>query len=156
MICKRLRLTTGNDARRRCVPIFANRILTSRRWPRAAALSVPALGGLLMIIGLALPARAEPRIILRGHTLALGGLAYSADGLHVATASYDRTAKVWEAATGKELATLAGHNATVEAVAFSLDGKFLATGSYDGTVKLWDWRVSKELLTFARHSSMIR
>src|SRR5205085_2976114 len=106
------------------------------------ALSLAMLGGLLMMI--ALPALAEPRVILKGHTLALGGLAYSANGLHVATASYDRTAKVWEAATGKELATLAGHNATVEAVAFSLDGKFLATGSYDGTVKLWDWRGSKE------------
>ena len=42
------------------------------------------------------------------------GAIYSADGMHVATASYDHTAKVWEAATGKELVTLSGHGATVE------------------------------------------
>ena len=65
------------------------------------ALSLPALGGLLMMVALAFPALAEPRVILKGHTLALGGLAYSADGLHIATGSYDRTAKVWDAATGK-------------------------------------------------------
>ena len=50
-----------------------------------------------MMLALALPALADARIILKGHTLGLGSLAYSADGLHVATASYDRTAKVWDA-----------------------------------------------------------
>ena len=137
------------------MPRSADRITTFLRWSWAA-LSLPVLGGLLMMVALALPALAAPRVILKGHTLALGDLAYSPDGLHVATASYDRTAKVWEAATGKELVTLGGHGATVEAVAFSPDGKFLATGSYDGTVKLWDWAAGKELATFAGHSNMIR
>ena len=136
------------------MPRSADKITTSLRshW---LALSWPALGGLLMVVALALPALAEPRVILKGHTLALADVAYSADGRYVATGSYDRTAKVWEA-TGKLLVTLAGHGATVEAVAFSPDGKFLATGSYDGTVKLWDWAAGKELATFAGHSSMIR
>src|SRR5262249_57365549 len=98
------------------------------------------IGALSVMVALvtALPT-AEPRGTLRGHTLALGGLAYSADGRYLATGSYDRSAKVWDAATAKELATLVGHGATVEAVAFSPDGKILATGSYNGTVKLWDW-----------------
>ena len=128
---------------------------TSRRrhW---VTLSLPALVGLLMMMALALPALADARVILKGHTLPLGGLAYSPDGLNVATASYDRTVKMWEAATGKELVTLAGHGATVEAVAFSPDGKVLASGSYDGTVKLWDWAAGKELAMFAGHSNMIR
>src|SRR5262249_21640852 len=104
-----------------------------------------AIGALSMLVVLtaAVPA-AQPRAVLRGHTLALGGLAYPADGRYLPTGSYDRTAKVWDAATGKELATLVGHTATVEAVAFSPDDRILATGSYDGTVRLWDWAAGKE------------
>ena len=83
-------------------------------------------------------------------------MAYSPDGKYLATASYDKTAKVWDAATGKELATIAGHAGPVEAVAFSPDGKILATGSYDRTVKLWDWVAGKELASFDRHTNMIR
>jgi len=137
------------------MPISANKLTISRQW-RSTAFCLFAVGGLLMMVALVLPARAAPRIILTGHTLPLGGLAYSADGLHVATGSYDRTAKVWDAPTGKELVTLKGHGGTVEAVAFSPDGKVLATGSYDGTVRLWDWAADKEPATFASHSNMIR
>src|ERR1051325_1862580 len=142
-------VVTGNEAlRRRCVPRSADRIATSLR-SHCLALSWPALGGLLMLVALALPALADPRVILKGHTLALADVAYSADGRYVATGSYDRTANVWEAATGKLLVTLAGHGGAVEAVAFSPDAKFLATGSYDGTVKLWDWAAAKEMASLA-------
>src|SRR5260370_34423048 len=67
-----------------------HRSTTSQRC-RLVSLSLPMLGGLLTMVALALPAFAGPRVILKGHPLALGGLAYSADGMHVATASYDRT-----------------------------------------------------------------
>src|SRR5947209_11542422 len=116
------------------LPRSADKLMTSlqSRW---LATSWPALGWVLIWVVLALPAVAEPRVVLKGHTLALADVVFSADGRYVATGSYDRTAKVWEAGTGNLLATLAGHGATVEAVAFSPDGKFLGTGSYDGTVK---------------------
>ena len=61
------------------MPRSADRITTSLRWPWVV-LSLPALGGLLMMVALALPALAEPRVILKGHTLALADVAYSADG----------------------------------------------------------------------------
>src|SRR6516165_743324 len=117
-------------------------------------------GGLLLLLaltaGCAHPSLVRERATLKGHTLALAALAYSSDGKFLATASYDRTAKVWDTTTNKELVTVEGHTATVEAVSFSPDGKKLVTGSYDGTVKLWDWAAGKEFATFKGHTNMIR
>src|SRR5215467_12636825 len=103
-----------------------------------------------------IPAVAQIRATLKGHTLALASVDYSPNGRYVATGSYDKTAKIWDAATGAEIITLRGHDATVEAVRFSPDGKILATGSYDSTVKLWDWAAGRERATFRGHTNMIR
>src|SRR5437763_8360941 len=57
---------------------------------------------------------AHESMTLKGHTAALTAVAYSPDGKYVATGSLDRTARVWDAATGKELAALVGHTAPIE------------------------------------------
>ena len=62
------------------------------------------------------------------------------------------TAKVWEAASGKELLTLKGHNRWISSVAFSPDGQRIVTGSEDQTAKVWDAASGKELLTLKGHS----
>jgi WD40 repeat protein len=64
-------------------------------------------------------------------------VAFSPDGQRIVTGSWDRTAKVWEAASGKELLTLQGHSATVCSVAFSPDGQRIVTASEDHTAKVW-------------------
>src|SRR5581483_9389874 len=57
----------------------------------------------------------------------------------VTTHNYGRGARLWDAATGTEVATnFVGHGDTVGAAAISPDGRFLATGSADGTARLWD------------------
>jgi len=63
---------------------------------------------LLLTLFATLPGLAQVRATLRGHTLALASVAYSQNGKFIATGSYDRTAKVWDAATGRELVTLKG------------------------------------------------
>ena len=56
----------------------------------------------------------------------------------MATGSQDKTARVWEVASGKTLRTIKDHVDFVTAVAYSPDGKWLATGSGDRSVKLYN------------------
>ncbi len=62
----------------------------------------------------------------------------------LATASFDGTAKLWDAATGAVKHTLAGHKGVVMTVAVSPDGKTIATGGIDTTIRLWDAATGKE------------
>jgi WD40 repeat protein len=60
------------------------------------------------------------------------------DGQRIVTGSQDQTAKVWDAADGKELLTFKGHKEWVLSAAFSPDGQRIATGSADRTAKIWE------------------
>ena len=73
-----------------------------------------------------------------GHPGQVTDIAFSPDGRFVATASDDRTARLWDVETGVELKVLRGHWATVSGISFSPDGRFLATASRDGTTRIWD------------------
>jgi WD40 repeat protein len=72
-----------------------------------------------------------------GHGLPVNSVAWSPDGRRLASASNDRTAQVWDAATGKTLVTYTGHSRDVFGVAWSPDGKRIASSSEDETVQIW-------------------
>jgi WD40 repeat protein len=77
------------------------------------------------------------------------------DGQILATASRDKTAKLWEVVTGRELKSFKGHTAFLTSVRFSPDGRKLATGSEDRSVKLWDVLSGRELASLKGHTAEI-
>ncbi len=82
------------------------------------------------------------------------GVAFSADGRHLATASDDAagSVQVWNVASGQRVQALTGHGDAALSVCFSKDGQRLLTASYDKTARLWDWQAGKELRAFQGHT----
>ncbi len=85
-----------------------------------------------------------------GHTGAVQRLAFSPDGLWLATAGEDDTARIWSIATGREQWILRGHQDGIRGVAFSPNSRRLATASMMDRVKVWDLLTGQETLTLGR------
>jgi len=94
-------------------------------------------------------------IAFSGHSATVTCVAFSPDGSHLASGSWDKKVKIWSTATGKELSVLTAHSGPITSVAFSLDGLHIATGSEDKTIKLWEVAMNKEVASFSGHSASV-
>lgn len=100
------------------------------------------------------PAPPSTRPILtpqQGHPEGVRSAVFSPDGAFVLTAG-DRSACLWEAATGAELRRLVGHQEIVLSAVFSPDGTQVLTASADRTARLWDPTTGRELRRFEGHA----
>ena len=96
-------------------------------------------------------------LTLSGHDQTISQIAYSMDGKFIASASWDKTIKLWDAKTGNLIETLKGHSDGVNSVAFSLDNRVLVSGSEDKTVKIWNILEQPKLIkTLTGHTDSIK
>jgi WD40 repeat protein/tRNA A-37 threonylcarbamoyl transferase component Bud32 len=95
------------------------------------------------------------RFIGTAHTSRVTAVAWSARGSRLASASYDKTVRVWDAASGSSVLTYQGHWDRVLCVAWSPDGSLLASAGNDGTVQIWDPLTASLILAYREHSQPI-
>jgi WD40 repeat protein len=81
--------------------------------------------------------------------------AFSPNGRTIVSASADHTARLWDAATGKETAVLRGHEDLVTSAAFSPGGKTVVTASDDKTARIWDVATGREITTLRGHKDAV-
>lgn len=95
----------------------------------------------------------NPLLTLTGHAAGITSLALAPDGQVIASASYDKTIKLWNLKTGQLINTLTGHNSWVRSIAISPDGQTLASGggsldpNTDTNVRLWNLQTGKLIRT---------
>jgi cytochrome c len=80
--------------------------------------------------------KAEPDVVLEGHTAPIVALAASPDGATLASASWDHTVRLWPLAGGAPR-VLEEHTQNVNGLAFAADGRTLISVSYDQSVRIW-------------------
>src|SRR5580704_12044201 len=95
------------------------------------------------------------RLALAGHAALVNGASFSPDGARVVTSSWDRTARVWDAETGKALIALSAHKFWVSSAAFSPDGSRIVTASWDKTARVWDAKTGAVLAILSGHTGPV-
>ncbi|MTI21009.1 CHAT domain-containing protein [Fulvivirga sp. RKSG066] len=94
-------------------------------------------------------------VVQRGHNASIKAVAFTKDGKYLLTGSRDKTVKLWEIASGRELRTYYGHESTINDIAISPDGKTFLTSSADKTARLWSIETGEQLQIFEGHKELL-
>ena len=78
------------------------------------------------------------------HSREIKAVAFSPDGLKLATASTDGSVKIWDLGNGHEMLAYNGHKGKVSCLAWSPDGKFIASAGDEKNIKIWNTTTGKD------------
>ncbi|NJK99702.1 MAG: protein kinase [Spirulinaceae cyanobacterium RM2_2_10] len=132
------------------------------RYPSAAAVYAELNAGKTLQVGKPNPTSRLETLIpgwhctatLTGHTSTVQAIAFHPQQPYLASASADRTAKVWQLAPPKLMRTLSGHRSIVTVLLAHPNGQWLLTGSWDYTIRLWEGKA--ELAKLEAHSGWVQ
>jgi WD40 repeat protein len=94
-------------------------------------------------------------VVQKGHSAAVKCVAISPDYKYVATGSRDRSVKIWDLESKRELRSLNGADLSLNSLQFSPDGKWLAAGSFDQYARVWEVISGKLIFTSPKHDRYI-
>lgn len=83
-------------------------------------------------------------------------IAWSPDGMRIASGSMDEAVQIWNTFTGDVLLTYEGHSDSVNAVAWSPDGTHIASASQDKSVQIWNAITGALQFTYHSHSTGVK
>jgi WD40 repeat protein len=95
------------------------------------------------------------RFIGNKHASRVTSVAWSVRGTRIASASYDKTVRIWDATAGDNLITYQGHWDRVLTAAWSPDGNLLASAGNDCTIQIWDPQTTNLVLTYREHTQPV-
>ncbi len=107
------------------------------------------------IVRLAAMLETKPFVRLFGHDADISSTEFSADGHKAITASFDATARIWDARSGRTIATLRGHEDRVLGAKLSPDARIAVTWSDDRSIRVWDASTGRQLSKLDGHSSPV-
>jgi WD40 repeat protein/serine/threonine protein kinase len=88
------------------------------------------------------------------HSDAVGAVAFSPDGLMLASGSKDKSIQIWDLATGKSIRTFDGDSSTIWSVGFDSNGTQLVTGTGFWRVMLWDLKTGQIIQNLDHEASV--
>ncbi len=113
--------------------------------------SLIALGGPGKIVRVYSTADGSLKSQMKKHTDWIYSVAFSPDGVLLATADRNGGIVIWEAQTGREYAVLAGHASAVTSLSWRIDSNILASASEDASIKLWEMENGTQVKTWSAH-----
>ncbi|XP_031483494.1 notchless protein homolog [Nymphaea colorata] len=97
----------------------------------------------------------HPKSRMTGHQQLVNHVCFSPDGQWVASASFDKSVKLWNGTTGNFVAAFRGHVGPVYQISWSADSRLLLSGSKDSTLKVWDMRTKKLKMDLPGHADEV-
>ncbi|NXV22328.1 NLE1 protein, partial [Cepphus grylle] len=97
----------------------------------------------------------KPLERMTGHQALINQVLFSPDTRLIASASFDKSIKLWDGRTGKYLTSLRGHVSAVYQIAWSADSRLLVSGSSDSTLKVWDAKMKKLAIDLPGHADEV-